>query len=440
MRIPGPILVAVYVVMVCAPVVLAAWLVDAEGGFLEAAGKSVALAGFMILVLQVVLSARWKSVDRPFGLDIVLRFHRKMALLAGLLLLAHPLLLAAGGHGSGLLLSLDVPWYILTGKIVLALLLLNLAASVFRRGLNVSFERWRLAHGVSGVLILAGAFMHSLNAGGDLEHLALQVLWIVLMAAALAVLAQHRLIGPALRRRNPWRVAAVIPEVDDVWTLEFEPPEGRKVHDFLPGQFHFITLHRGRGLPEEEHHFTISSSPARADRTASTIKAVGDFTRTIGDTQVGDEASIQGAFGRFSHRLHPDERDLVFIAGGVGITPLMSMLRSMRDRAEDCRVLLIYGNQQESSIIFREELAAIESGPHPQLKVTHMLSHPGEDWTGETGYIDREKIERLVGTDLSGKTFYVCGPPAMNEAAIANLKALGVEDRRIRTEIFSLVD
>jgi predicted ferric reductase len=440
MRIPGPILVAVYVILVIAPVVLATWLVDSEGGFLEAAGKSAALAGFTILALQVILSARLKWVSRPFGLDIVLRFHRNMALLAGLLLVAHPLLLAAGGHGSDLTLSLDVPWYILVGKVALALLLLNLAMSAFRRRLNLSFERWRRSHGVLGVLLLAGPFVHGWYAGSDLEHPTLQALWVALMVVVLAVLAEHRLIGPARRRRRRWRVANVVPEVDDVWTLEFEPPEGLTVPDHLPGQFHFITLHRGRGLPEEEHHFTISSAPTQAGRTASTIKAVGDFTRTIGDTREGDEASIQGAFGRFSYRLHPDEHDLVFIAGGIGITPLMSMLRSMRDGAEDHRVLLLYGNRQESAIIFREELAAIEAGEHPRLEVVHMLSHADEDWTGEKGYIDREKIERLVGTDLSGKTFYVCGPPAMNEAAISSLKALGVEDRMIRTEIFSLVD
>ncbi len=440
MSLAGLILVAVYVILVCVPAALAAWLGDSGGDFLHAAGRSAALAGIMILVLQVVLSARWKWVSRPFGLDIVLRFHRKMALFAGLLLIAHPLLLATGGQGFSLIFSLDVPWHIWVGKIALALLLLNLAVSVFRKGLHVSYERWRLSHGVVGVLLLAGAFVHSWYVGSGLDHPVLQVLWIVLIVAALAVLAHHRLVGPALRRRRPWRIAAVTPEADDVWTLEFEPPEGQKVYDYLPGQFHFITLRRGHGLPEEEHHFTISSSPTRPGRTASTIKALGDFTRTIGDTQVGDGATIQGAYGRFSYWLHPDERDLVFITGGIGITPLMSMLRSMRDREEDHQVLLLYGNRKESSIVFREELAEIEAGQHPRLKVVHMLSRPDEDWTGEGGYINREKIERFVGTDLSGKTFYVCGPAAMLEAAVSNLKTLGAKDDQIRTEIFSLVD
>lgn len=114
---------------------------------------------------------------------------------------------------------------------------------------------------------------------------------------------------------------------------------------------------------------------------------VGDFTSTIKETRAGDRAAVHGAFGRFSYALHPEERDLVFIAGGIGITPLISMLRHMRDTRDDRSVLLFYANPAEDRIVLRRELEEIENGRHPMLKLVHALSHPDEGWSGERGQI-----------------------------------------------------
>jgi len=206
----------------------------------------------------------------------------------------------------------------------------------------------------------------------------------------------------------------------------------------LPGQFHFIKLYRGTGLPVEEHPFTISSSPTEDGFVSSTIKESGDFTATIGKTKPGDTAIIQGAYGRFSYVLHPEEQELVFIAGGVGITPLMSMLRHMRDTRTDKDVLLLYGNKTENDIVFRGELSEIEAGGYPHLKVVHILSQAGDEWRGETGFVDKEKIERLCNGGLGTKAFYVCGPPIMMDKVIRTLRTLGIPNRRIHHERFSL--
>jgi ferredoxin-NADP reductase len=137
--------------------------------------------------------------------------------------------------------------------------------------------------------------------------------------------------------------------------------------------------------------------------------------------------------------LHPDERDLVFIAGGIGITPLMGMLRHMRDTKAALPVLLLYANKDEKEIAFRKELAEIERGKYPRLKVVHCLSNPAKGWKGETGRLDQERIERWCGEGITEKAFYICGPPGLLEATIANLRALGVPDRRMHIEIFSFL-
>jgi NAD(P)H-flavin reductase len=89
--------------------------------------------------------------------------------------------------------------------------------------------------------------------------------------------------------------------------------------------------------------------------------------------------------------------------------------------------------------VFHDELDDIASGERPALKVVHVLSRAGDDWEGETGHVDGEKLKRYAG-EVSGKTFYVCGPIPMLEATVAALKSMGVPDGRIRTEIFRLID
>jgi ferredoxin-NADP reductase len=160
----------------------------------------------------------------------------------------------------------------------------------------------------------------------------------------------------------------------------------------------------------------------------------------MGETQPGDKAVVHAPFGRFSYLFHPEEKELVFIAGGIGITPLMAMLRYMKDNREVRPVTLLYGNPNQESMVFREELGEIEKGEHPSLKVVHVLSNPLKEWDGEKGYIDREMIEKYCGSDLSKKGFYVVGPPMLIEKSIHNLQDMGVKDRQIHMEVFSFLD
>jgi predicted ferric reductase len=306
--------------------------------------------------------------------------------------------------------------------------------------MNLGFEGWRLLHDVISPALLTLVFVHSWRIGDHLQAASMQILWVILFGGALTVFAYHRLIRPRLLELRPYEVTEVKTEADKVWTVKLAPPGGKEVFDYLPGQFQFITLLRGRKLPREEHHFTISSSPTQRDHLSSTIKALGDFTSTIGDTRPGDRAVIHAPFGRFSYVLHPQEKELVFIAGGIGITPVMAMLRYMRDQEENIPVTLLYANPDRSSIVFYDELREIEQGGTPALKVVHVLSHPGENWTGESGYIDGEMLERYCGKGLGRKGFYLVGPPGLSRSSIRNLRAMGVSDERIHSEIFTFVD
>ncbi len=385
--------------------------------------------------MQPVLVARLKWIERPFGMDMLSRFHKSMGIFVTVMMVSHPILMELGG---GQVLGFSQPWYIWVGKAGLVLLLVHTLISVYSNRVGLTFEQWRRIHYVLAPLIIVLVFVHSMEAGDDLKLPQVQVLWVILLAAAAAAYIYHKIIIPAHLRRSPYRVVDVQPEAPKVWTVKLAPSEGEALYAYQPGQFHFITFNRGPNLPTEEHHWTISSSPTQKGFVSSTIKESGDFTATIGLTKPGDTALVQGPFGRFSYTLYPKEKDFVFIAGGIGITPLMSMLRHMRDTKAEVDVMLLYANRTEKDIVFREELAAIEAGDAPRLKVVHILSAPEPGWNGETGYVDREKIARYLSDNMSEKAFYVCGPPAMNTKVIETLLAMGVPYPRIHTEIFSL--
>jgi predicted ferric reductase len=377
-------------------------------------------------------------VERPFGLNVTFPFHRRMGTFVAILLLMHPPLMALGGGGWHLIFGVDVDWWIWVGKITWVLLLLNVGLSLWRARLGIKFETWRLWHDILVPLVIVLAFVHSWFASEDFTVRPMQILWLAFLGSSMLLFSYHRLIRPWQLRDHLYRVKEVKQETAKVWTIKFEPPPGERRFDFLPGQFQFITLLRGRGLPEEEHHFTISSSPTETGHHASTIKESGDFTATIGQTRAGDTALIQAPFGRFSYILHPEARDLVFIAGGIGITPLMGNLRHMRDTRAERRVLLLYCNRQEADIVFWEELAQLEAGDRPKVKVVHILTRPGEDWQGEKGHLDREKMGRLCGDRLGASTFFLCCPPLLTQSLLQNLRDRGVAEARISYEYFSL--
>jgi predicted ferric reductase len=435
---PAFFFIALYLLVVFSPLIFVlAYGPETSQSFLSELGKAFALSGFAILAMQFALSSRAKWMEHPYGLDMIFGFHKRLAIFAGFLLLLHPFLLAAGRGSTRLLIALDLPWQIWLGRAALTLVLLQIILSAFRVKLGIRFEGWRLFHNIIGVSLLAAAFVHSRFTGSDFRLGPMRILWFALLGTAAAFYGYHKFLVPFALRRHPWRVVDVHRETQNVWTLSFRPPEGKVRYAYLPGQFQFITLHRGSGLPREEHPFSITSSPTQGETVSSSIKESGDFTARIGKTRLGNLASIEAPFGRFSYLLHPEDYDIVFIAGGIGITPIMSMLRHMRDTRYEYDVILLYANRSERDIAFRGELAKMEISGIPELRVIHILEQPGSGWKGEKGLLTREKIQRHVG-GLETRAFYVCGPPPMLRAVIGALRTMEVPENRIRAEVFYL--
>jgi predicted ferric reductase len=431
----GTLLCAAYPLLLMTPLaVFAVASPNSKHAVIVEMGINCAVVAFTILALQFVISARLRWVEAPFGLDVVLRFHRAMALVAMGLLCIHALLVASD-QGWGLLTNWRARWPIWAGRLALLFLFAHAAAATCRRIVRLRYETWRHIHNVVAFLLLGLAFLHSLTLGDDFENKAARIVWVALPVVAWSAWFYGRLARPWLLGRRPYRVVSIASEAPRVWTLTLEPPVNQPLHH-APGQFQFLRP-QGNSVLAEEHPFSIASSPSPDGLISVTIKEIGDFTSTVGRIKPGDLAAVHGPFGRFSHVFHSKDDDLVFVAAGIGITPLISMLRYMRDRRDSRRVLLVYANRNAADITFRSELASIESGGFPALKTVHMLSRPPDDWVGPIDRLDTECLKSLCG-GFSGKAFFICCPPAMASGLIRGLRNAGVSPGRIHADYFGL--
>lgn len=425
----GLLLIALYCLVVIWPVSLK---LIVNGGWrthrLTEAGRAVGLTAFTLLVLQVVLAGRSRRLDRPFGLDRLMRFHKWMAVLAGVLLVVHPILISLG-RGSFSLFTYDMRWSIAVGEAALGLLLIMIVFALTFERIGVDYNTWRFLHkGV--ILVLALGFIHSMVEGDDLKMIPMIALWVGLLVLATGIFL-YRNAYVSTRGRRRFRVSAVRQETHDTYTVRLEPADGRPLPRH-PGQFMFLRLVRP-GRRSETHPFTISASALEPAVVEATIKKSGDFTNTIDQTRPGDGGLIEGPFGRFSF-VHFNVARFVFIAGGVGITPIMSMLRYLRDTGDRRPTTLLYGNKTAEDIIFAAELADLPA----HIRVVHVLSRPASGWIGRTGHITAAIIREAAGEDLPEGHVFLCGPTAMMEAVLRELRQVPVAPRRIHYEWFTI--
>lgn len=421
------ILFAVIAIFVAIPVVF--WARTLTSGmpfsiYLYDAGRVLALVGFVFILFQYVLSSRIRLIERGIGLDKLFLIHRKFGVLGLIFIFIHPVLLFTSSILQGYVPPFP-PLKIL-GIIALLLLIITAGAAILYKRLRLKYETWKNIHR-AGYVIFAMGFVHSFFLGSDLYNWPLRIFWIV-MACIYVIVLLYRLWNRSHVRRHPFSVAEVLQETHDVWSLYFNG----KHADYKPGQFMIVQLVRD-GKVSEPHPFTISSSPT-SDRLSISVKSSGDFTSTIGDTKIADTAYIDAPYGVFSFLNH-DARNLVFIAGGIGITPFISMLWYMHDKKLERNIILIWGNKTEKDVVFKEDLERMAS-EMPSLKIVHVMSGQ-DDWPGEKGHVDEEKLKRHI-SNFQDSQFFLCGPPVMTTAVEKTLIKLGAPKKKIHYERFAL--
>ena len=206
---------------------------------------------------------------------------------------------------------------------------------------------------------------------------------------------------------------------------------------FEPGQFFFLTIkYRGVDLV---HHFSFSSSPTDRDYIEFTKRITSqDFSQALDNARPGTWAHIMGPFGKFT--LPSQRQPLAFLTGGIGITPIRSMLRYIAYKNLSYDMVLLYGNKSYENIAFYRELNELTTSL-PSFRVEHVLS--GSDfpdgWNGKTGYINNDLVIETI-PDYKKRLFYVSGPPKMVLSLVELLNAIKIPEEQIMKDSFTGYD
>jgi predicted ferric reductase len=428
---------AVYILAVTVP--LFALLPGGAPGFGFSWDFPMALgyAGLAMLGIQFALTARFRRATAPFGIDIVYYFHRYLAVFALVVVIGHyALLRIAHPEALGSADPFVAPGYMTAGRAALALFALVVLMALLRRRLGLEYDGWRAVHALLATLAFGLSLWHLHGAGRFLDTTWKQWVWGLYGAFWVLLIVYVRLVRPARVAREAWQVTEVRPERGQVWTLVFDPVGPDVSLRFAPGQFAWLSL-RASPFAMREHPFSIASSAERPEQIELSIKALGDFTSTIKDVQVGETAWIDAPYGTFGIDEHPGAPGYVFIAGGIGIAPIMSMLRTLADRGDRRPLVLFYGNRVWDRVAFREELESMTQ--RLDLRVVHVLIEPPDDWSGERGFITREVLTRHLPPATDGLHFFLCGPTPMTTGLERTLSAIGIPASRVHSEIFDWV-
>ncbi len=199
--------------------------------------------------------------------------------------------------------------------------------------------------------------------------------------------------------------------------------------EFIAGQFCFFNFELdGKKFTK---HFSFSNSPTRENVEFTTIISDSDYKQALNSLKPGHEFELPQPMGEFTLKKAGDSK-IVFLTGGIGLTPVRSMLEYVADEGEEHGMVLFYSNRNEERIVFRKELDELEK-KIVSLKVintlTNLTNEEKAQWKGETGFITAEMVKNYSG-DLEDTIFYIVGPPKFNEV----MEKIAVEELFIPKE------
>lgn len=400
-----------------------------------AIGRLAGLSATYMILLQFFFMGRTPWLERVFGLDTLSRMHHKNGKRGFLFLLLHPLLIVWGNGAMSevsfvaqlaSLLGIDE---IMLAAAALVLFSIVVASSIYIARTRLRYESWYAVH----LLTYAAVFLalpHQIELGTTiLSSDVFYAYWVLLYIVVFAHHAVFRIMRPfVLFHRHRFFVQRIERETHDTVSVYIG---GTNLDAFpvRPGQF-MIVRFLTKGFRWQAHPFSLSTVP-NGKQLRITVKELGDFTRNIASVPMGTKIFIDGPYGVFTDLFAMSHKAL-FIAGGIGITPIRSLMEEMLQKGKD--TVLLFANRTEKDIIFRDELARLSQTTSG--KIVHILSNQS-DFPGEKGRLDAEKILDLV-PDVTERDIYLCGPVPMMDTVIAALKQLNVPLARIHYERFSL--
>lgn len=410
---------------------------SAHRGIWRVTSLVTALGAASLLVLTFLLPSRFRPLTGYLGVERLLRHHRLLALVVVALVALHLLSVTLRpGLGWGVLDLRTAPprvWAASTATLGLVALV---ALGLTRRRRRPRYEGWRLAHVLLANTVLVATALHVLWLE-DLTRFPEARAWFVGLAAAMFAVLLFRWVWRPLRSLRRRYVVDEVREASPTAVTIVLHAAGHRGVPFRPGQFAWLKIGTSPFV-FEEHPFTISSAATEPWRKEFTIKGIGDFSEILAGLRPGRSVFLDGPHGAFTLDGLTSDR-FVLIAGGVGITPMLSMLRTLAARGDRRPVLLVVAGRTADDLLHRTDGEHLED--QLDLTVVEILEEPPDDWDGEVGRFTEATLESSLPRRRSRERtdFFVCGPGPMVAAATRIISDRGVPPSRIHTELFDVV-
>lgn len=406
------------------------------GGIALAFGRLFGLLAAYFALTQFLLMGRILWIERAFGLDHLASYHRFNGYAAIYSILIHAQLVILGyalssktNFFSQYAEVIKNYSYVAWALVAAILFLVVVGSSIYIVRRKLKFETWYYVHLIVYAAIIL-AFFHQLAVGGSFQDQQwMRNYWYLLYAFVGFSVLFWRFGLPTINLlRYGFKVGRVEKETDTSTSVYIT---GKHI-DKLPAKAGQYVLVRflGRGFFTQEHPFSLSALP-KDNELRLTVKKIGDYTSVIPNLKVGTRVLLSGPFGRFTADVAKTNKRL-FIAGGVGITPIRTLIEEALEQNKDS--VLLYANRNEDDVIFMQELGALKK---KGLKLTPVFSSPTNGFKGETGYVDGERIKRLV-PDFADRDVYVCGPQPMMDGVVTDLRSSGLSNEQLHFERFAL--
>ena len=380
-RFPRSTWLVLYTFAIIGPLILARASGPPHRSFAAELGSSLGIVALSLLALQLVLPARLRLLA-PLGADVAVRLHRRLADVTVALIVAHvAVVVLARPDRVRLLAFVGDPWRAQAAVGSVVALGSLYATAMLRRRVRMSYASWRGLHTFLGAAALLLALAHTIGVGRYLGRGIAAPGLAGLILVALGAIAFLRFARPRTLAQRPYFIERVISERGGATTLELRA-DGHDGQAFQPGQFAWLKLaDTTYGLAE--HPFSYSSSAQFPARPSFTIKAYEGFSADVAWAVPGTRLIVDGPHG--AYRPAFGSRGILLVAGGIGITPCMSILRTAADRGDRREFVLVIGSRTADEIIFREALEKLRS--RLKLRVIPVLSKAPPEWTGERGYV-----------------------------------------------------
>jgi predicted ferric reductase len=308
---------------------------------------------------------------------------------------------------------------------------------VFRKRLGIRYEAWYVTHGLFALFVVIASLYHVFVIGRYSSTAILEAMWLLYAVIVTGLILWHKIWTPIRNWNKKWEVVENRVERGDARTLVLKPV-GHDGFDFQPGQFSWLkTGSTPFGLGQHPISMSSPGDVPPGGEVRFTIKNLGDWSgEEVPAMKPGDTMWLDGPHGVFSSD-REQGMGYVLIGGGVGITPLYSMLQTMAEREDVRPVLLFYGAQDLETLTFYEALEELKG--RMNLQVIYVLTDPPEGWDGESGYITGEIMSRYLPKQYKRFVYLICGPEPLMDAMEQALPELGVPQALVQTERFDMV-